>query len=84
MKAKLKKINGVDSLEADPHDGNSTTDTDTNLLRDIWDTNDNVSVLGREEGYTVRYTPAPEGKGVYLIVYPESSPNTNSISFNNH
>ena len=23
----------------------------------------------------------PEGKGVYLTVYPESSPNTDSISF---
>ena len=47
--------------------------------------NDNVSVLGREEGYTVKYTPSPEGtpegKGVYLTVYPESSPNTDSISF---
>ena len=52
-----------------------------------------VSVLGREEGYTVKYTPwpegvpkgkaqgTPEGEGVYLTVYPESSPNTDSISF---
>ena len=48
-----------------------------------------VSVLGQEEGYTVKYTPlpegvpegTPEGKGVYLIVYPELSPNTDSISF---
>ena len=47
-----------------------------------------VSVLGQEEGYTVKYNPLPEGvpKGeaqgnswkqrVYLTVYPESSPNT--------
>ena len=47
-----------------------------------------VSVLGREEGYTVKYTPlpegvpegTPEGEGVYLTVYPESSPNTENIS----
>ena len=30
-----------------------------------------VSVLGQEEGYTVKY----------LTLYPESSPNTDSISF---
>ena len=55
---------------------------------------ENISVLGQEEGYTVKYTPLPrkefprakpkgtrEGKGVYLTVYPESSPNTDSISF---
>ena len=52
-----------------------------------------VSVLGREEGYTVKYTPLPEGvpgakpegipegEGVYFTVYPESSPNRDSISF---
>ena len=44
-----------------------------------------VSVLGQEERYTVKYTPlpegAPEGEGVYLTVYPESSPNTDSMSF---
>ena len=52
-----------------------------------------VSVLGRDEGYTVKYTPSPEGvpegeaegtlegEGVYLTVYPESSPNTDSILF---
>ena len=41
-----------------------------------------VSVLGREEGYTVKYTPElPKTKGVYLTVYPELSPNTDSISF---
>ena len=46
-----------------------------------------VSVLGRDEGYTVKYTPClkefprakpggiPEGEGVYLTVYPELSPN---------
>ena len=40
-----------------------------------------VSVLGREEGYTVQYTPLPSGKGVYLTIYPELSPNTDGISF---
>ena len=44
-----------------------------------------VSVLGQEEGYTVKYAPSPsgtpEGEGVYLTVYTESSPNTDSISF---
>ena len=42
-----------------------------------------VSGLGQEEGYTVKYTPSPEGvsegtpegEGVYLTVYPESIPN---------
>ena len=52
-----------------------------------------VSVLGRDEGYTVKYNPfsegvpegeaegIPEGKGLYLTVYPDSSPNTDIISF---
>ena len=48
---------------------------------------DIVSVLGRDEGYTVKYTPlaegvpegTPEGIGVYLTVYPELSPNTGSM-----
>ena len=44
----------------------------------------NVSVLGQEEGYTVKYTPppegVPEGRGVYFTVYPTSSPNTDIIS----
>ena len=39
----------------------------------------NVSALGQEERYTVKYTPTsevvsegtPEGRGVYLTVYPE-------------
>ena len=35
-----------------------------------------VSVLGREEGYTVKYAPSPEGtwegEGVYLTVYPHT------------
>ena len=48
-----------------------------------------VSVLGREEGYIPirlkefpRAKPegTPKGGGVYLTVYPESSPNTDSIS----
>ena len=42
----------------------------------------NVSVLGQDEGYMVKYNP-PEGKGFYLTVDPESSPNTDIISFNN-
>ena len=44
-----------------------------------------VSVLGRDEGYTVKYNPLPEGvpdgEGLYLSVYPELSPNTDIISF---
>ena len=48
-----------------------------------------VSVLGREEGYMVKYTPPPEGVpegearggGIYLTVYVKSSPNTDIISF---
>ena len=48
-----------------------------------------LSVLGGEEGSTVKYTPSPEGvpsgtpegEGVYMTVDPESSPNTDSISF---
>ena len=35
-----------------------------------------MSVLGRDKGYTVKYNPlpegTPEGKGLYLTVYPES------------
>ena len=50
-----------------------------------------VSVLGRDKVYTVKYNPclkefprakpkgAPEGKGLYLTVYPELSPNTDII-----
>ena len=45
------------------------------------------------EGYMVKFNPlaeevpkgkargTPEGKGLYLSVYPESSPNTDNISF---
>ena len=42
-----------------------------------------VSVLGREEGYTPEGVPegTPEGGGVYLTVYPESSPNADIVSF---
>ena len=52
-----------------------------------------MSVLGLDLGYTVKYSPlpegvplgqpegSPEGRWVYLTVYPESSPNTESISF---
>ena len=47
-----------------------------------------VCILGRDEGYTIKYSPsseevpkdkAPKGEGLYLTVYPESSPNTDSI-----
>ena len=38
---------------------------------------DIVSVLGRDEGYTVNH----EGKGLYLTVYLESSLNTDVILF---
>ena len=41
--------------------------------------------LKGDEGYTVKYNPlpegTPEGKGLYLTLYPELSPNTDSISF---
>ena len=52
-----------------------------------------VSVLGREEGYTVKYTPppeevpeakpegTPEGGGEYLTVYPKLCPNKDFLSF---
>ena len=52
-----------------------------------------VSVLGREEGHTVKYNPlsegvprakpkgTSEGKGLYLTIYPKASPNKDSISF---
>ena len=42
-----------------------------------------VSVLGLDLGYTVKYSPlaegTPEGEGVYFIVYPELSPNTDIL-----
>ena len=45
----------------------------------------NISVLGRDTGYTVKYSPlsegTPKGKGLYLSVYLEPSPNTDMISF---
>ena len=50
-----------------------------------------VPVFGREDGYLVKHTPLPEGvpdtkpkgtpEGKGVTVYPESSPNTDSISF---
>ena len=52
-----------------------------------------VYVLGQDKGYTVKYNPlplpfsraksegTPKGKGLYLTVYPELSPNTDIISF---
>ena len=47
----------------------------------------NVSVLGQDEGYTVKYSPPPErvpegtpkGVGLYLTVYPSSCPNTDTV-----
>ena len=52
----------------------------------VWNT---VSVIGGEEGYMVQYNHlpegvsegTPEGEGLYLTAYPESIPNTDSISF---
>ena len=55
----------------------------------------NSSIIPRSEGYITQYTPygvyglivdennegTPSGKGLYLTVYPESSPNTDIISF---
>ena len=48
-----------------------------------------LSLLGRNRGYTVKYSTTPEGlpektskgKGLYMTVNPESSPYTGSISF---
>ena len=52
-----------------------------------------TSVLGREEGYTVKYVPEPkeflmsqpewnpEGSGILFTVYPDLSPNTDNIPF---
>ena len=43
----------------------------------------NVSKLGQDEGYKVKYSPShegtPKGKRLYLTVHPESSPNTDII-----
>ena len=47
--------------------------------------NDIMSVLGLNSGYTVKYNPlplpsgTPSGKGLYLTVYPELSPNTDTF-----
>ena len=53
--------------------------------------NDIMSVLGLDLGYTVRYTPhlqefpralpsgTSSGGGVYLMVYPSSRPNTDTV-----
>ena len=52
-----------------------------------------ILILGRDEGYTVNYNPlpegvpkgkaegTPEGEGVYLTIYLQLSPNTDSILF---
>ena len=42
--------------------------------------NDILPVLGLDSGYTVKYSPPPSGGGLYLTVYPESSPNTDTVS----
>ena len=47
----------------------------------------NVSVLGRDEGYTVKYNPlfegvpegTSEGEGLYLTIYSELSPNRDIV-----
>ena len=65
------------------------------VLHILFDTvpNYTVSLIGRDKGYTVKYNPLlkefprakpegiPEGEGLYLTVYPKSSPNTDIISF---
>ena len=46
-----------------------------------------ISVLRRDKGYTVKYTPlaedvpegTPEAEGVYLTICPKLSPYTDSI-----
>ena len=46
-----------------------------------------MSVLGLDSGYTVKYNPLPSGvpsgtpscKGLYLIEYPSSCPNTDTV-----
>ena len=40
-----------------------------------------LSLLGRDKGYTVKYTASPKGKEVYLTVFPELSSNMDSITF---
>ena len=49
----------------------------------VLEVRETVSVLGRDEGYTVKYSPPPEGtpkgEGLYLTVYSESSPNTGGV-----
>ena len=46
--------------------------------------NEILSVLGLDSEYTVKYSPSPfgvlSGKGLYLIVYPSSRPNTDTVS----
>ena len=43
-----------------------------------------LSVLGREEGYTVKYSPSPEGtpegEGLYFTVHPDLSHNTDILN----
>ena len=41
---------------------------------------DILSIIGLDSGYTVKYAHLHLGKGVYLTVYTESSPNTVTIS----
>ena len=46
-----------------------------------------LSVFGRDKGYTVNYSPLPEGvpkreargEGLYLTIYPKLSPNMDSV-----
>ena len=45
-----------------------------------WATEGPVSVWEKDKKYTVKYSRFPEGKVLFLTIYPESSPNTDSIS----
>ena len=70
-------------MSTDQFIGNSCTDKTClpwkNENNEISCRQNNVSVLGRDKGYTVKYNPSPEGvpegtpegQGVYLNVYPE-------------
>ena len=59
------------------------------LARAILQRQFTVSVLGRDEGYMVKYSPSPEGvlegtlkgEGLYLTVYSEASANLDKIKF---
>ena len=50
-----------------------------NLMRPSLATKQNVSVLGREEGYKIKYGLSP--RDYPRAVYPDLSPNTDIIPF---